>query len=83
MHSQQSTKDYTHWAARGDAASAAIPLSISATAARSGAQGSKLQHTEQARIGESSCIDELALHRVSVGLRRRISGKLADRNAEN
>jgi hypothetical protein len=31
MHSQQSM-NYTHWAARGDMASATIPVSISATA---------------------------------------------------
>jgi TolB-like protein len=55
MHSQQSM-NYSHWVARGDVASAAIPVSISVTAA----QWRTGQHTaadRYARIGRPSLIE--------------------------
>jgi hypothetical protein len=58
-----------------DVASAAIPVSISATAAQS--QGSTLQQTGYARIGERSLIEETTLQRVRCGPRRRASAKMA------
>jgi len=61
MHSQRGMND-THRAARGDVASAAIPVSISATAA----QWRSDQHTAADRVradGERSLTDELTIER--------------------
>jgi len=67
MHSQQSM-NYTHRAARGDVASAAIPVRISATAA----QRRTWQHTAADRVrahGGRSLIGERTLHLVGPGHR--------------